>query len=215
MDLKKYHVAAAITVFVALPLLLYATGDFPRRSALKESISVVTLVSFFLMLGQFFLARSNKNVIGQYRLSRVLLTHKIIAYTVLAVFLVHPFLIVVPRYFEAGVGPLDALTTVLTTFDSIGVVFGLVAWCLLLILGVTATFRIRIVRMLGIRYTGWRRFHGYLVITFTFFAAWHAIDLGRHTDLLMSALALLIAGTGTALLLKAYLSPQTTQLEQK
>lgn len=215
MDIKRYNLATGIAVFVALPILFYGFGDVPRRSLLKEALSVLTLLSFSFMLAQFFLARSNETVIRQYRLKHVLQTHKVIAYFVLTAFLVHPFLIVVPRYFEAGVAPLDALTTLLTTFDSLGVLLGMVAWCLLLILGITAMFRFRLVGILGIRYITWRKFHGFLVTAFIFIAAWHAIELGRHTDEFMSAFIVLVAVAGIGLLLKMYLSEYLRSREQR
>ena len=39
LDLKTYNVIAAVLVFIGLPVLFYALGDFPRRSVLKEAIS--------------------------------------------------------------------------------------------------------------------------------------------------------------------------------
>lgn len=214
MDLKKYHLLAALTAFVVLPLLFYAVGDVPRRSLLKESVSILTLLSFCLALSQFFLARSNEKAIRQFRMKHILRTHKVIAYSVLAVLLLHPLLVVLPRYFEAGVSPFDALVTMLTTFETPGLVLGMIAWCLMLILGVSAVFRIRIIKRLGIKYPAWRKFHGFLAIGFVVCAAWHAIDIGRHTGQLMSALFIAIAASGIALLLKMYLSPVPNRRER-
>ena len=61
-DPKTYAAVTAIAVFIGLPVLFYLLGDAPRRSYLKEGLSILTLVSFSLMLGQFFLARSNRTV---------------------------------------------------------------------------------------------------------------------------------------------------------
>ena len=57
-------IIAALAVFIGLPLLLYALGDAPRRSVLKESISILTLLAFSMMLGQYFLARSNETLLS-------------------------------------------------------------------------------------------------------------------------------------------------------
>jgi hypothetical protein len=67
--------------------------------------------------------------------------HKIIGYTFAIALLVHPVLLVVPRFLEAGVGPGEAFITILTTFTSQGVVVGIIAWCLLLVLAITSFIR--------------------------------------------------------------------------
>lgn len=205
LDLKKYNVIGAVVIFVVLPVLFYSLGDFPKRSLLKESISVLTLLAFSLMLGQFFLARSNEAVIRLYNARHVSMTHKVIAYSAVSLFLLHPFLIVVPRYFEAGTEPLDALIVMLTTFDSLGVVLGLTAWALMLVLGLTAMFRVRLIKRFPIKYRNWRKFHGYLTVTFIGVAIWHAIELGRHTEKLMATFMIVLAAAGTTLLFRMYL----------
>ncbi len=199
-DIRTYHSVGAILVFVGLPIMFLSLGDSPRRSLLKESISLLTVVAFSLMLGQFYLARSNQYFISAFKFSRVLAVHKFIGYSVVGVFLVHPFLIVLPRFFEAGVSPIDALITILTTFESRGVILGLTAWGLMLLIGVTSLFRDK----LHLSYRTWKRFHGILSILFIVVASWHAIELGRHTDKLISVFIILLALTGSALLIKQY-----------
>jgi Mn2+/Fe2+ NRAMP family transporter len=77
--IKKYNLFTAILIFVALPLLFWALGDFPRRTILKESISLLTILAFFMMLGQFFLARSN-GMVKVFKMGNVLKIHKVIGY---------------------------------------------------------------------------------------------------------------------------------------
>lgn len=199
-DIRKYHLFGAIVVFGGLPIMFLSLGDFPGRSLLKESISLLTIVAFSLMLSQFFLARSNRYFISAFRFSRVLVVHKLIGYSAVGVFLVHPFLIVLPRFYEAGVSPFDALITILTTFESSGVVLGLAAWSLMLLIGVTALCRDK----MNMSYRRWKRFHGILSLLFIVIASWHAIELGRHTDKLISVSIILLALTGAVLLMRQY-----------
>ncbi len=212
-DLKKYLVIAAVLVFVGLPILFYILGDFPRRSVLKESISLLTLLAFSLMLGQFFLARSNMEVIKLYSLRRIRSVHTVIAYSAVSLLLLHPFLIVLPRYFEAGVDPWDAFVTVLTTFDSAGIIFGLIAWVMLFGLTMTAMFRIRLIKTLRTNYPRWRHFHGILSITLTVFAIVHAIELGRHTHTAMAVFMVVLAVAGVAMLMRMYLPSRSRAQE--
>lgn len=200
-DMKTYNRLAAILFFLALPLLFWALGDTPRRSALKEIISVFTLLAYFLMLGQFFLSRGNKRILNAHKMGKVVKLHKVIGYIFVSVLLVHPLLMVVPRFFEAGIAPREAFSTMITTWDSQGIILGMVAWGLMLILGLTSIFR----NKLGLKYTTWRVFHGLLSIVFITLATCHAMDLGRHTDLPMSLYMGVLAGLGVLLIGRAYI----------
>ncbi|MEP2533352.1 ferric reductase-like transmembrane domain-containing protein [Shimia sp.] len=201
---KTFSIVAAGAIFIGLPVLFYTMGDVPRRSAFKEALSVLTILAFMLMLGQFYLARSNVTLLALFKPQVIQRVHKYIAYTAIGFFLLHPFLIVLPRYFEAGVKPIDALITLLTTFDNLGVVLGLIAWGLMLVLGATAMFRMRMIKRFSIKYRNWRYFHGALTVGFVGVALWHSIELGRHTDMTLSALMIALAAAGVALLLRLY-----------
>lgn len=156
--LQSRFLVQSLLIFVGMPLLLWALSSFPERSRLKESFSVLTILAFFQMVGQFFLSRANGSAVQELKLSRLVSLHNVIGYTAVTLLLRHPFLLVVPRFFEAGVAPFDALTTILTTWTSQGVVHGIIAWCLMLTLGMTAFMRHR----LPMKYTTWRVGHGVL-----------------------------------------------------
>jgi predicted ferric reductase len=111
--------------------------------------------------------------------------------------LLHPLFLVVPRFFESGVTPGAAFITIVTTVHT-GTVLGMLAWILLLTLGITVLMRNR----LPTTYRTWRRWHGILAVVFIAAAAWHAIDLGRHSNLAMSALIILLTLAGVRLWLK-------------
>lgn len=206
-QVQTYMRIAALLLFIALPLLIWALGDVPRRTVLKEAISLLTILSFSMMILQFFLSRGNGKILKAHRTGKVVKLHKIIGYVFVSFLLLHPFLIVVPRYFEAGVDPGEAFTTMLTTWDSKGIILGLSAWCLMLVLGLSSIFRKR----LGMKYTTWRVFHGILSMAFIVLATWHATDLGRHTDLPMSVYMIALGGLGVFQLLRVYLIKSKNQ----
>lgn len=201
---RTLTILAGIAVFVGLPLTLYAMGETPRRSLLKEGISILTLLAFTFMLGQFFLARSNKVLLSVFKPPQVQSVHKYIAYSAVAVIFLHPALIVLPRYLEGGVDPWDAFVTMVTTLDSLGIVLGLLAWVVMVVLAVTAYFRKSLIKRFATRYRGWRYFHGSLALGFTALALWHAIELGRHTDIATSSFLVALAIAGFFLLLRLY-----------
>jgi len=187
--LKSDSFIQSILVFTGMPLLIWALGSLHERSLLKESISIMTILAFCQMIGLFFWSRGNRHA-G---------LHKIVGYTCVTVLLFHPVLLVVPRFFASGVPPVDALATILTTFNQ-GVVLGMLAWCLMLIIGITSLAR----RKLPMKYTTWRVLHGILAMLFVSIAAWHVIDLGRHASLSMSILIIVMTAGGIQILLKNY-----------
>jgi len=199
--IKKYNYISFGVVFIVLPALLFSLGDTPSRTLLKETTSLITILSFSLILGQFFLSRTNKLTTKIHKYKSVISLHKAIGYVVIGVFFLHPFLIVLPRYFEVGPKPLESLIKMITTFESLGVILGLIAWSLMLIIGITAYFR----QKLNISYKSWRVIHGLLSAVFIVVATWHSVDLGRHTGTAMSLYFIIVAFMGLALLLKLYI----------
>jgi predicted ferric reductase len=194
--------AAVASLLVLPPLALLALGDYPRRSLLKEALSMLTLAAFFLMLGQFLLARGGRFVTEGVRMGRLVSLHKVIGYSVVSLLLLHPLLIVLPRAFEGGISPGDALISILTTVDNPAVVLGMVSWLLMLVIGVTALLR----RRLGLDYLTWRLVHGLLSAVLMVTASWHAIALGRHTDAALSLIVVVLASAAMLVLIGQYVS---------
>lgn len=203
-DARLAALAAGLAVFVGLPLLIYALGDFPRRSILKEILSLATVLSFAVMIGQFFLARSNAALAALFRPVELQKLHKAQAYGAIAVIALHPALIVLPRFFEGGVRPWDAFSTMITRFDNLGILAGEIAWALMVVIAVTAWFRVSLARRFATRYRGWRAVHAGLAVGFIGLAAWHVITLGRHLDGAMTTLFLSLIALGVGMLARLY-----------
>ena len=201
-DANKCRLIALALILILPPLVLLALGDYPRRSLLKETLSMLTLAAFFLMLGQFLLVRGARFVTGGVRFSRLLSLHKLIGYSVVSLLLAHPFMIVLPRSFEGGVSPVEALTKILTTIDSPGVVLGMISWVLMFVIGATSLLRER----LGLDYRTWKLVHGLLSVLLVVTASWHAIDLGRHTNAAVSLLMVTLACAASLVLIHQYVS---------
>lgn len=190
----------SLLFLLIIPILaLGMTNNFTERSLLKEVLSLVTILAFFQLIGQFFWARTNRPAVKQLTMSRVLKYHKCIGYTFIVILFFHPLYVVIPRFFEAGVSPADAFITMITTMHT-GIVLGIIAWCLMLALGITSFIR----NKLPMNYKSWRGLHGILAILFLSTAVWHAIDLGRHASLSMSILFCVLTAGGILHLLKIY-----------
>ncbi|NDY74397.1 FAD/NAD(P)-binding:oxidoreductase [Desulfobacter hydrogenophilus] len=197
--IKSRFFRLSILVFMGIPVLIWATGNFPERTVLKESLSIITILAFCQMIGQFFWARTSRSFMTDLTMGRVVKYHKVIGYTFITILFLHPFYLVIPRFFESGISPVDAFVTIITTMNQ-GVVLGIIAWCLMLVLGMTSFLRDK----LPMTYKTWRIFHGILAMLFISIAAWHTMDLGRHATPAMSILISILTAGGILLLLKTY-----------
>ena len=205
LDMKKenyiFKLTALILAFIGVPVLLYFQGDFPKRSFLMQTLSLITILGFTLLLSQFFTSRLNKKLVKKIRMVNVLAIHKFVGYAFITVLLLHPFFIIVPKFFDNGVTPTDAFLKLITTFSSLGVILGLIAYACIIILLVTSYFRFK----LHLKYKTWRNLHGYLTLLFVITATWHVINIGRHSNTTFSIYYLLAVLSGIFYLLRTYL----------
>ena len=201
-NIKLKYILISLFIFVIIPLLILSLQTLPQRTLLKESTSVLVIVGFFFLLGQFYLNRSNKVFIKIYKMVKIIKLHKIIGYLVIAIFFIHPFLIVLPRFFEAGVDPIYAFWLMITDFKSLGIIFGLIAWCVMIALLLTSFYKDK----LNMTYSKWRLLHIVLSLVFISAALWHVIDLGRHMNEIMILFIFLLVCIAVYQLRKLYFS---------
>ncbi len=189
-------------VFLAVPAAMAITSNTPERGTwLEDFLSLITILGFSMMLGQLYLTRLKSAFTSGMKLPRIITLHKALGYLLVSVILLHPFFIVLPRYLEAGANPVDSFITMVTQWDNLGIVFGLVAYALMLLLGITSMFR----NQMPVTYRQWRVLHGILSILFVAFGTWHAVQLGRHMERALSIYLIMLAAVGVLLLLQMYL----------
>ena len=201
---KRHYIFKLISlaiIFIIVPVLLYVLGDFPKRNVLMETISVITIIGFTLLLSQFFSTRMNRKLVKKIRMVNVLKVHKIIGYLFVSILLFHPIFIILPKFFDNSVTPADAFIRLITTFDSLGVILGIIAYVCMVILLITSFFRFK----LKLTYRTWRSLHGYFTMLFIITATWHVINMGRHSNTPFSIYYVLMATSGIFYLLKTYL----------
>lgn len=197
---KTYNKIAALFIFVGLPFIIWFLSAHSQRSLLKNVLSLITILAFFMMLFQFYISRLNKKVLQAHKIRTVIHWHKIIGYIFVSILLIHPFLLVVPRYFEAGIVPKDAFIEIINTLETRGIVLGIIAWILMLLLGLTAMFR----SSLRINYKLWRKLHGYISLVFIIIATIHVLLLGRHINMPMGVFIILLSSGAIVMLCKTY-----------
>lgn len=197
--IKNYNIITGFVIFACLPLLLYSLQTYPARTLLKESLSIVTIIAFSLMFSQFFISRINTDIKYANKMNKILNFHKYLGYVLIGVLFFHPFFIVLPRYFEAGVDPLNAFWLLITSFDNLGVVAGILSWCFMLIIGITSFLRFK----MGLEYKHWKTIHSSLSLIFIFLATLHVIILGRHSEYPISIFFILLVGISIVKLLQS------------
>jgi predicted ferric reductase len=142
----------------------------------------------------------NRKLVKDIRMVNVLKIHKIVGYVFISILLLHPFFIIVPKFFDNTVTPTDAFYRLITTFSSTGVILGLIAYTSMVILIITSFFRFK----LNLSYRIWRSLHGYFTLLFIATATWHVINIGRHSNTSFSIYYLLIVVSGIFYLLNSY-----------
>lgn len=192
--IKKYNILTGTVVFICIPILFYFLGNEVYRSTLKEFFSLLTILSFSLVFSQFFISRINDDIRYGNKVSKILNFHKYLGYTVIAILFLHPLFIVIPRYFEGGINPIDAFWTMITSFDNLGVLFGMISWFLMLLIGITSFLRIK----MGWKYKNWKLFHGITSLVFVLLATLHVIKLGRHSEYALSIFFIFLVGISIA-----------------
>lgn len=170
-------------LITGLPLVVIFFGGFQPRTLLKDSLSLLTILSFCLLMGQFFWSKMNMKLFDISQTGILMKYHNAVGYAAVLVLLTHPFFLVLPRFFEKGMGPWQAFVTIVTT-SSGGIILGLISWGIMAALILTSFFRTK----LPIRYTTWRRLHGLAASVFLITTTWHVVDLGRHCNLVASVL---------------------------
>lgn len=198
---KIFNWIGVLCIFIITPSLFYLLGDFPRRTLLKEALSVTTLLSFFIMILMFYLSRINAGTLKPIKMSTAIKWHKVLGYTFVAILITHPFLVVLPRFFESGVSPQDAFCEILLNFDKQSLLFGLIAWITMIVIAITSFFRDN----LPMTYKTWRVLHGMLSLVFISFASFHVIQTGRHMNTAFICLVIILSGLGIAMLVRKYI----------
>ncbi|NRD23982.1 ferric reductase-like transmembrane domain-containing protein [Winogradskyella litoriviva] len=209
MKTKNYIIkfSALIFTFIVVPLFLYFSGNFERRNILMETLSIVTILAFSLLLSQFFTSRLNYKLMKQIRMVNVVAIHRFIGYIFISVILLHPFFIIVPKFFDNTLTPTDAFVRLITTYNTTGIILGLIAYGIMIILMVTAFFRFK----MNLHYRTWRSLHGYLTLLFVITATWHVIDMGRHSNGSYTLFYLLVVATGIYYVMRKYLFKKTAK----
>ncbi len=186
-----------LIIYLAIMLIPYLwslTQDLEQRGWYETVIVALSIVGLTALLAQYLLAGRLQTVTEVTGIDNGMRIHRKAGELVALFFFLHPFLIVLPRFWLAPQLAIDDLWLMLTTAES---ATGVYAWAIMSIWILLAVFRDR----LPITYEAWRISHGIGLVAVAILATWHAVTVGRHGvyepwfDVMWIALCTLAIGT--------------------
>ncbi len=196
-----------LLVYLALataPLVLAWREGLPSRPFIDDFSSGVALIAFAMLLAEFASSGRLRTVSIGLGIDLVMRMHQLLARTLLAIVLLHPFLYSLP-YLPGN--PLDPTRATWLSLTAEATVSGLVAWVLLVMLVFFAIFR----DQLRWRYETWRLGHGFGAALIAAAGTHHTLHAGRYsaspvmTAFWISALALALLALAYIYLFKPLL----------
>lgn len=204
--IKNPFIREYFLLFWGIPTLILALGNFPERDLIKEIISYTVILSLFQLIGVLFLIQRNKLTISSLKASTIVKHHKNIGYIFIFILLFHPILLLAPSVLDTRISAIDAFITITTTYTP-GIMWGILAWILMIILGITSFCR----RKLPMKEKTWIFFHGVIAVLFITIATIHAINLGRHSNLFISSYMALLSVGGVIFYIRGFFKIKITE----
>lgn len=196
----------AYLLIVLAPLALAYIQGLPRRSFWDELSSALAMVAFAMLLMEFLLSGRFKSVSGSTGIDLTMRFHQLVARSLTAFILIHPFLYVTPLKYPL---PWDATEQLTLGLSSASLVTGILGWVLLAVLVTLAIFRDQV----SYRYETWRLSHGLGAALIAAMGTHHAIDAGRYSGHpILAAFWLGMFGLAVFTLLYVYLISPLRQL---
>ena len=175
--LRGFHPVPLLTGYVAIALaplaLAYAEGLRPRGFR-DEFSSALAMVAFTMLLMQFVLSGRFRTVSGRIGIDLTMRFHQLIARSLAAFILVHPFLYATPL--DRAV-PWYLSLQLMLGLDTASLATGVIGWLVLGMLIVMGIGRDR----LPYRYEAWRVSHGLGAAAIAIAGAHHAMEAGRYS----------------------------------
>ena len=209
--LIRLHPVPLLVGYVAVALapvgLAYAEGMEPRGFR-DELSSALAMIAFAMLLMEFVLSGRFRTVSGRIGIDLTMRFHQLIARSLTAFILIHPFLYATPLNRAL---PWDQSGQLSLGLDAASITTGVIAWTLLAMLIVMGIGRDK----LPYRYETWRLSHGLGAAAIAIAGAHHAIEAGRYSSQpTLEAFWLVMVGVALLTLLAVYVVAPLRQLRQ-
>jgi predicted ferric reductase len=184
---------------VLLPWGLSYIEGLEVRGWYEELVTLLSILGLSMMIFQFFLTARVDAVASQAGVDNTMRLHTKMGEYLGYLILLHPFLIVAPRFFVA---PSFALSDTWGLFTQPETATGMYAWCLMLVWVLMAVFK----EKTGLSYEAWRYTHSAGFVAIIILATHHAITIGRHGryNAWFDVMWVVLCGLAVALVLYVY-----------
>lgn len=168
---------ALMVIYFSIVLIPYAIGlaseNVSYRGLYTEVVTILSMGGLSMMLGQFFLSGRMGSLSSKTGVDNGMLLHRKVGEYLALLFLLHPFLIVLPRFWISSSFAVDDMFSLFTENLTLN---GFYAWALMIVWVLLSMFKDKI----GMPYEAWRITHGIGAIAIAILATDHAITIGRH-----------------------------------
>ena len=171
------HPGLVLAIYLALaiaPVAIAASLPLEPRPFWDEAASAIGLSAFAIMCLEFMLSGRYRTVSGQIGIDLTMRFHQLVAHSVVAFMLIHPFVYSTPMGYQV---PWDTGQQMRLGLDTWSIASGAIAWGLIVVLVVTAVGR----RLLPYTYESWRGAHAIGAVVVTGLVAHHAFAAGRYS----------------------------------
>lgn len=155
------------------PYLWSVTQDLEHRGPYATIVGAISIAALAAMLLQYALSGRLQSVTQYAGIDNGMRVHRKAGQLIALFFFLHPFLIILPRFWIAPQLFVDDLWLM---FTSPVAQTGVFAWAVMGVWVLLAVFRDK----LPISYETWRVSHGLGLIAVAILATWHAVTVGRH-----------------------------------
>jgi predicted ferric reductase len=164
-------------VYFCIVLIPYGLGftseHVSYRGWYTEFVTILSMGGFSMMLGQFLLSGRMGSLSSKTGVDNGMLLHRKVGEYLALLFFLHPFLIVLPRFWISSNFAIDDMISVFTENLTLN---GFYAWALMIVWVLMSMFKEKI----GMPYEAWRITHGIGAIVIVILATDHVITIGRH-----------------------------------
>ena len=161
-------------ILILIPWALAFIEGLEVRGWYEEFVTLLSIAGMSMMLCQFILLNGRVDVISErIGVDNAMRIHKQAGQYLGLLFLLHPFLIWLPRLVISPSFAVDDIWTMLTSPEAST---GLYAWALLIVFALMAIFKEKI----RLSYEAWRYTHSIAFVAIMILATHHAVTVGRH-----------------------------------
>lgn len=169
---ERSYLLIYILVLV-IPYAVAATINVQHRAMFQSAVTLLNVCGLAALMLQFPLASRSRALARSMGIDQAMVIHRKAGEALAIFFLLHPFLILLPRFLIA---PHGAWSDVWTTITAGNIQTGLYAWAILIVWTLVAWSR----RKAGLSHEAWRLTHSLGFAAVAVLATLHAIKVGRH-----------------------------------